>query len=227
MGLIGLLTGKRRVQFVVNNKTVIQIDASVKENHSRKAQITEFPLETGKDISDSSILKPFNLEIVGMISDTPIGGVKGLLTEAATTATSALTPALGVVGAAGGVALLSAITGSKSPSVAAYLQLLQLQELAQPFTVITSLQRYANMLIEDLSVPREAANGNALEFTVKLKQVLLVTPQSVNISIFADPALSATQANVGDGGLQLSKQYQQGFSTAQAAVQAVTGGIGG
>jgi len=212
MGLFGaILANKQLVQFIQNpTGTVIQLDASLKETHSRSSTATKFPIENGNNISDHIIISPVSLSIDGIISDTPIGGLKGLITEAATTLTSALVPPVGLAALAGGVALFSALSGSKSPSVQAYLQLLQLQENAMPFDVLTTLYRYNNMWIEDLSAPREVENGNALIFTVKLSQLLIVAPQSINISIFANPGLAAGQGDLGRQGLGYANAFQQG-----------------
>lgn len=196
-GLTSILNGKTKVQFIQNNKTVITLDASISEAHSRASTPTEFPVENGMVVSDHILIKPFTLEITGIISDNPIGGIQGLLTEAATTLTSALLPTKALTAVSGAVSLMSAIAKSKSPSAAAYVNLLSLQQNGQPMDVITSLYRYSNMWISNISVPRDAASGKILLFTIQLKQLLLVSPQSVNVSIFANAALSANNADVG------------------------------
>lgn len=198
MGLMGSIGGKRKVQFIVNNNTVIQLDTSIKETHSRSSQATKFPVENGSVISDHVLVSPFSLKITGIISDTPIGDTQQLLTEVATTLTSALVPPVGIIAGAAGYALFSALNGSESPSVQAYNQLLNLQANAQPFDVLTSLYRYANMWITDLTVPRDIDSSNILMFEVSLEQLLIVQPQSVNISIFANPGLSSNKADAGE-----------------------------
>lgn len=216
-GLGSILAGKTRVQFVQNNNTVISFDASIKENHTRDSPATEFPIEDGQVISDHIIVKPFNLELTGIISDTPIGGIQGLLQEVGVSAAAALLPPVGVVAISGALALFSALSKSKSPSVASYGQLIQLQQSAKPVDVITSLYRYPNMWIKSLSVPRDSETGKILLFTVQLTQLLLVTPQSVNVSIFANPALSANKADVGQNGLNLGSDAQQGYASEQSS----------
>lgn len=218
MGLLGqILGGAQKVQFIQNgSNTIIQFDASVKENHSRESPPTEFPLENGDVVSDHIIVKPFSLELTGIISDTPIGNTKGLLTEVATTLTSSLIPPVGLVTLGAAAALFSALSASQSPSVAAYGQLLQLQQNAQPFDVLTSLYRYSNMWIKAISAPRDSETGKVLLFTVSLVQLLLVTPQSVNIQIFANPAVGANLADTGQQGLGLSSAFQQGKLTGLA-----------
>lgn len=225
MGLLGLISGKTKVQFIQNNNAVIVFDASIKETHSRESSPTENPIENGQVISDHMIIKPFALELQGIITDSPIGGIQGLIQEAATSVVSRLLPPIGVIAASAGVALFSTLAKSKKPSVAAYGQLLQLQAAAQPFTVITSLYRYENMWIKSISVPREAASGNALEFTVSVVQLLLVSPQSVNISIFANPGLSANKNDNGGQNAGLASRFQQGVTDATQAAKGV--GLGG
>lgn len=215
-GLSGILAGKTKVQFIQNNNTVISFDASIKENHQRDSPATEFPIENGQVVSDHIIIKPFALELTGIITDTPIGGLGGLLKEVGVTAVSHLLPPVGLVAISGALSLFSALAGSKSPSVAAYGQLIQLQQTAQPFDVITSLYRYPSMWIKSISVPRDADTGKALLFTVQLIQLLLVTPQSVNISIFANPSLSSNKADLGQNGLDLASDAQQGYAKEQA-----------
>jgi len=223
-GLSGILGGKTKVQFIQNNNSVITFDASIKETHTKDSPATEFPVESGQVISDHIIVKPFNLELTGIISDTPIGGLQGLLKEAGVTAASKLLPPVGVVAAAGALSLFSALVGSKSPSVAAYGQLIQLQQTAQPFDVLTSLYRYPSMWITSLSVPRASETGKVLLFTVKLIQLLIVKPQSVNISIFANPSLSSPTQNLGQEGFDTSA-LQQGRTAGLASTQgALSGG---
>lgn len=229
MGLLGqIFSGQTRVQLIQNNNTVVQFDASIKEQHKRESPPTEFPVENGQTISDQIILKPFALELTGLITDTPIGGVEQLLTEVATTLTAKLTPPKTLVAAGAaiglGTALFTAIAGSKSPSVAAYGQLLILQEKGLPVDVITSLYRYPNMWIKSISAPRDADTGKALLFTIELVQLILVSPQSVNIAIFANPALSAAIADMGEQGTGIPNGFQQGFSDTNKAINAVVPG---
>lgn len=57
---------------------------------------------------------------------------------------------------------------------AGYQALVRYQESRVPFTLITGLDFYRNMLIQSISVPRNPDNANVLEFTAKLQQVLIV-----------------------------------------------------
>lgn len=223
MGLIG---SSQRVQFIpiptstvpIPTASVIQFDASLKENHTRESPPTEFPIEDGGVISDHVIVKPFGLELTGIITDTPIGGVQGLLTETASSLVSSLVPPAGIVAGAAAYSLFSSLSNSKRPSVAAYAQLLSLQENAQPFDVLTSLFRYPSMWIKSITAPRDSETGDSLIFSVSLVQLILVQPQSVNVQVFADPALSANKADLGEQGLTLPNGFTQGLAKANTVV---------
>lgn len=195
MSLIQALTGtQQRVQFIQKDTgVVIVIDATVNETHSRDSTPTEFEVENGDTISDNIIVKPFALEIQGIISDTPLS----VLNAALTTAVSAIVPPIALVGATAGSALFSAIAETDSPSVVAYKQIRALQENKQPFDVLTTLNRYTNMFIKSLSIPRDANTGQVLMFNISLVELLLVSPQTVNLQIFKDADLSAALANQG------------------------------
>lgn len=220
MGLLGAILGKKRVQIISGGSTVIQLDCSYRETHSREARPTKFPIENGQQISDHIIISPFELELEGIITDTPIGTAGQLITQAATTVTSSLTPPVGLITAAAGAALFSALQGSASPSVAAFTQLLSIQQLRQPVTIMTSLARYENMWMGPLTVPRDAQTGQSIVFTVKFYEMILVTPQSVNVAIFANAGLSAALANTGEQDPAFSQRFAQGNNTAVSLVGA-------
>jgi hypothetical protein len=242
MGLTGLIggalgLGQKKVQFIQNGSSVLQLDASMKEVHSRKSEPTQSPIETGQNISDHIIVRPFEIIITGIISDSPIGGTSGLIAELATTLTSALLPPIGVIGggalALAGSALFNIPNNSKSPpSIAAYNKLVGLQSNGQPFDVVTGLNTYKNMWISNISIPRDSETSNILLFDVTLVQLILVKPQTVNITIFANPALAAGQTSVGEQGLG-QNAFQKGAvagtndtnATLNAIKQIVPGGL--
>lgn len=208
--VIGLLAGQQKVQ-LIQGSTVVSIDVSVSEQHSRKATPTEFELENGETVSDHIVLKPFNLELNGVISDTPLSIVQAALT----TAGGSIGSPLGLVGASVlGVALSAALSGSKKPSVQNFLALLRLQEQKLPVTVVTTLNAYENMFISDISVPRDYKRANSLEFKLSLVQLLLVSPQTVNVSIYAAPNLAAAESNMGQQGAQLVSDAKRGQALA-------------
>jgi len=59
-------------------------------------------------------------------------------------------------------------------TAAAYQALVAYQKSREPFTLVTGLSIDNNMLIENLTVPRDPENSGILEFRITLKQVLIV-----------------------------------------------------
>jgi hypothetical protein len=215
MGLLSLLGAKQKVTFIqsaqpgAQDKVVFTIDCTVSESHSRESPPTEFPVEDGTTVSDFILVRPFQLELHGIISDTPLSLINSLLTTGAT----AIVPSAGIIAASGAFALYSALAKTRKPSVVAFGQLLQLQASRQPFDVLTSLQRYPSMWIKSLTVPRDAQTGDVLNFQVQLVQLIVVSPQTVNIRQFANPSLAAGASDVGTQQLQ-----DKGVSTLQKGI---------
>lgn len=220
MGLIGALLGEQRVQFIHNNNTVIQFDAVMNEGHKQDSPMTKFPIEDGTNISDDMILEPFTLTLKAIISDSPIGTAGQILTEVGTTLSSKLLPPRGLQALAGGVAIFSALSGSKKRSVTNYEQLSLLQKNKLSFDVLTSIKRYTGMYITSLSEPRDHDTGKALVFDIVLTQPIIVSPQTVNVDIFANPGLSANLSNQGEK----SAQLPNGFADGQAKFKSLAGG---
>jgi len=179
MGLLGIIFGQKRV--VINSKdsgvggilgnlagslplslntlTGIVVDATVSEEHVSTADLTENPVEDGAKVTDHVQLKPSQLTIEGVISDTPlgyavIGNIQNLVRSVAT------------------------LFGRSSRSTDAFNNLRKLQESRKPFTVITGLKRYTNMIMTDLSVPRTATTGGAIHFRAVMKEIRIVKSKS-------------------------------------------------
>lgn len=225
----GVLGNPEKVQFIPSNGgTAFQLDVSVSEEHSRDSVPTQFPVEDGSNISDHIFISPFQLSITGVISDTPLGTIASYAKEALTSAASALAPPLGIVVPSAAYALYSALQKVPSPSVTAYAQLLKLQAgdpttspptPPQPFDVLTKLYRYSNMVIKSISVPRDAGTGTVLKFTAVMQELLIVAPQRINVQIFANPAVAASEGKLGKQQGELINGFPKGIKY----VQSITG----
>lgn len=71
------------------------------------------------------------------------------------------------------ISLFESLTG-KSDSREAYLNLVALQRSKQTFDVVTGLNVYKNMLLEEISFPRSASDGRSLRFTAVLRELLII-----------------------------------------------------
>lgn len=74
------------------------------------------------------------------------------------------------------VKLESVIDASRA--VAAYQQLLAVQEKAEPFSLVTGLKVYQNMLIKEIVATRDAEHSRVLKFTAELQEVIIVNTES-------------------------------------------------
>lgn len=197
---------KRKCSFIQNNSVVIEFDAVASEAHSQQSGPTVYPLEDGQSISDHIIVAPFELSITGIVVDAPINNRDALTQEVITSAANFVAGPLGVLDTAFcAQAGIMAQRGTTSPSAAAYNTLYRLvagdvanRVTPSPFTVVTSLRKYDNMVMRSLSVPRDANTGACLVFSMSLIQLTLVSPQQVNIKIFANPAVSSHKQNLGE-----------------------------
>ncbi|HCU24079.1 MAG TPA: hypothetical protein DF383_03600 [Deltaproteobacteria bacterium] len=137
----------------------ITIDASIEEDHTLTCDITENPVESGANITDHVHLKPAELNIQGVISDTPLDFNLFNL------------PLVGTV-----TSLIARFQGQKnlSRSIEGYNKLVELRKNREPFEVVTGLKVYKNMILTELKVQRNASNGKALHFEAQIKEIRIV-----------------------------------------------------
>lgn len=140
------------------------IDASVSESHTFESEVTEFPVEQGSAISDNIRPKPIVVTLEGVVSDTPIGNMAVLRNQ------------LGDPAADGTGGQLHYV-----PSTDALKALLAIRDARQPVTIATTLQRFENMALTNLEIPRDAQTGAALRFTATFQQITIVTNQRTTV----------------------------------------------
>lgn len=133
-----------------------QVDAELEGNHIFDSEITEHPVESGADVVDHVRPFPIEVEVVGIVSDTPIGLIEELR---------------GVPGA-----------GSSHAGDALAI-LLEIRENREPVTIETSLQEFSNMALMSLSIPTSAQIGDTLEFRARFRQIEFITNNRTTISV--------------------------------------------
>ncbi|KMW73349.1 bacteriophage protein [Photorhabdus luminescens subsp. luminescens] len=128
----------------------------IAEKHTDALEITEHPVEIGAAVSDHAYKKP-----------------------------SEITMELGF---AGGGSLLDFVDTSKiglsmglSPKET-YQKILDLQELREPFNVITGKRTYENMLIKAIEVTTDRHSENVLLCTLTLREVIITSTQKVQVA---------------------------------------------
>lgn len=89
------------------------------------------------------------------------------------------------------VTLESAIAGDRA--VASFQQLLDVQAAAEPFSLVTGLKVYQNMLIKRLNATRDKENARVLKFEAELQEVIIVSTESSGASSSDDKAQGTTK----------------------------------
>jgi hypothetical protein len=136
-------------------------DAVISAQHTTRRQITEHPVQWGAAISDHSYQLPALLTLEVGMSD----------------------------------AMSSFNFGQYSPdsgagkSVNAYQTFVELQKTGQPFIVNTHLQRYTNMVIENISITDNNKTTYSAKFSISFKEIFIGITSTVSKSTF--PMLTA------------------------------------
>lgn len=135
------------------------LDLTEQEQHNLKSTVTKHPVEEGEDVADHVRRDPREVTLTGcIVSDTPIGAIAQDPTR-------------------------TGLDAGTKPSNDAYKRLEDIWEAGEPVTVVTSLRQYKNMILDDLSVPKEAKNAGGLVFTAHFTHVRIVQNKRVTVAI--------------------------------------------
>lgn len=127
----------------------VVVDAAISESHRLASELSDYPSESGSQLTDNIRVMPFGLSITGVVSDSPIGAMVSQRAKE--------------------------VAGDLTVSQYNYAKLEKLFADRQPITVTTSLRKYENMVLTSLDITRDAASGYALSFSCELRQIILVT----------------------------------------------------
>ena len=152
MGLTDLLFKKTKVSFTSDADGVLELDCSLSETHIDEAEVTSHPVEGGSETSDHIRKLPQTLEVNGIITNTPLVFLASVQAE-------------------------SPVLANQNPKTdrvsAGYDYLRKLMEDGTLIDVVTSLREYKNMALTGMSVIRDAENGNVLNCTLSLREVII------------------------------------------------------
>lgn len=135
----------------------VAFDCFISENHRRECEVTEHEIEDGANVSDHIILKPDTLDLMGIVSDTPVVMLASI---------AAPSP------------ILTDFIGVSDRAMSAHRELNTTMEEGTLIEAITSLGTYTDMVIVSKSVERNASNGNSLECSLSLRKITKVTTQT-------------------------------------------------
>lgn len=165
--MIGLFFGGQRFQTSFGNLYGnIELDATLDESHEWQADATMNPVETGAPVTDHVIEMPDRLRITGVVTDAPI------YTSANLSGLFNLTP-----------------LETRTQPVFDFLY--RLIKLREPMTVYTKFKNYDNMVLTSVTIPRNAAQGEAIEFNAEFINIRKVATQVVDVPVGINPTKAA------------------------------------
>ena len=164
-------------------------DAVLNVSTEHTAVVTSHPVQTGANISDHMYLEPVQITMEIGMSDCMASMVRGQW------------------------------VGAYTKSISAYRKLCELQAARIPFTVLTRLNQYQNMVIRSISVNDDASTLYGLRATVNLQQLILANVTTEKVS--------AREWTSGDGANRGEVQpTPEPTSTIRAMEDAAKGGEG-
>jgi len=149
-----------------------KMDAVLREAHSNTIRTTKNPVEFGADITDHSIIEPVQLEIEGVVSDTPMG--------------------LAALGE------LVNFGSKKTRSQQAYEKFIEMMNTRELVEVFTKLVAYKNMLITNVNVSQDKDTSKIVLFNISLREVRVVMSE-VALSFNLSPDLKTAAAISAEG----------------------------
>jgi hypothetical protein len=126
----------------------LEVDATIKQDHTAEAEVTEHPVEQGADPSDHIRRRADTLSLDCVISSTPLGPN----TNDGLAVAEGLAPRV----------------------VDAYAYLRRAMDDGRLLTITTTLRVYQNMVLLSLRPSRDSKTGDALTFQAQFKQVRIV-----------------------------------------------------
>ena len=144
--------GQGELVYVKSNIAGLFFDAILSVSTEHNANITSHPVQNGANISDHMYMEPVQITMEIGMSDAMASMVRGQW------------------------------TGGNTKSVSAYRKLCELQEARIPFTVLTRLNQYQNMVIRSISVNDDAGTLYGLRASVSMQQILLANVATEKVS---------------------------------------------
>ncbi len=193
----------RRVTIGAKDGDAIMLDASLREDHGPEGDFSDHPVEAGADIVDHFRVRPEQVRIEGVISDSPI--VQGIPGPTLVNSVSSL------------------LDGDTRPSLNAWSEFRRFFANVELVTIATSLHRYENMAIVSLKVVRDAKRAHSLYFTIAAREVRFArTSTGVAVEVPKEPEGQKTKSV----GKVTNKAANAGESKKTSAAVKVFQGLG-
>ena len=155
----------------------IELDVIISETANTSSTVTSNPVENGSDVNDNIIINPMTFSMIGIVSDTKVAPLGGLNT-------------------------LESFASESTPSKDVWEDLLELQANKIPFTLVTNLKAYDNVVIENLTETQDKETSNSLHFTANLKEFIFVGSEVLTAEQFNEQDTADQTVPNTEGGLK-------------------------
>lgn len=171
--MLGLFFGGQKFQNAFGNQYGnIELDAMLDESHEWSADATSNPVEDGAPVTDHVIEQSDKLTIRGVVTDAPLNASSSIL---------------GFIGG-----------GSADNKTQTVFDLLDtLIKKREVLTVYTKHKTYSDMVLTNVTIPRSASVGEAVEFRAEFIHIRKVATQTVDVpdGVSAKPEAKAGGAS--------------------------------
>lgn len=174
MSAVSVLFPKTKAS-IAKDKTgvgAIVFDATLTEVYTTNANVTQHPVEDGSNIVDHIQTQPIEVELVGVISNTPLPFVT---TDVAV--------------------LRSFVTPKRAED--AYDRLVELQKSGELVILTTSLDTWDDMAITSVRLDRDPQTANVIKVSVSFREVIKSSALSLAKAIAKTAAKNAEKAKLG------------------------------
>ena len=177
--MLGLFFGGQKFQSTFGNQYGnIELDAMLDESHEWSAEATSNPVEEGAPVTDHVIEQADKLTIRGVVTDAPLNSSSSIL---------------GFIGG-----------GSADNKTQTVFDLLDtLIKKREVLTVYTKHKTYSDMVLTNVTIPRSAGVGEAIEFRAEFIHIRKVATQTVDVP---DGVSAKPEAKAGGAGGAVSKK---------------------
>lgn len=152
----------------------MEFDVITSEDHSWLSTVTSNPVENGQPVCDHIQRSPDKLDIKGIISNASMKRWRGSLIEK-----------------------VAGMLAPESEIQQAFDKLRKLMDDRLPVTVYTRYRTYPNMVLTELSIPRQPSDGDSIEFNAKFTHIRMVSTLIINS---ADAGIHPKQTQKKNGG---------------------------
>ena len=142
-------------------------DCVLRESHDMTNKVTEFPVEDGSSISDHIISSPRELQIEGIITNSPVSIFGGRLSEGAR-----------------GTAQDGKLTGrGVNRAELAFKELERIHTSGQLVNITGRYKVYENMAMISAPVVRDPGDGDSIHFTASFRTISKVVLMTATASV--------------------------------------------